>query len=206
LDAFTHIVAMAAADLKHADITQAVITAFFKVYNAMGHGFLEARYASALERELRNVGRHVAREYATRVYYQGEEIGYHRLDMVVDLTVVVELKAHPVLPPFARRQLMNYLRATNLEVGLLLHFGPKPKVERIFIPNDPLNRPKSIKVPAPWDQDWIDELIEFEKRMMEEEREEGWRVDDDDLGGPASDESEGWDDDPDAPATPSPVR
>jgi GxxExxY protein len=194
---------MSAADLKHSEITQAVITAFFKVYNAMGHGFLEARYASALERELRHVGRHVAREYATRVYYKGEEIGYHRLDMVVDLTVVVELKAHPVLPSFARRQLMNYLRATNLEVGLLLHFGPKPKVERIFIPNDPLNRPKSIKAPTPWDQDWIDEMIEFEKRMEEEADEEWRQMEADGL----LDEGEnGWDEppeDPDAPQAPS---
>jgi GxxExxY protein len=169
---------MAETDLKHAKVTRAIIDAFFAVYNSLGHGFLEARYAAALERELRNSGRHVAREYSTRVYYDGVEIGYHRLDMVVDLVVVVEIKSAPVLLPYARRQLHNYLRATNLEVGLLLYFGPKPKFERLYIPNDPVNRPTVPAIPAPWDAQAIDNLIDLERQLREQELEEGWRFDD----------------------------
>jgi GxxExxY protein len=74
--------------------------------------------------------RRVARELTVRVNYKGETIAHHRLDFVVDDRVVVELKATEVLAPHARAQLFNYLRATNLEVGLLLHFGPKPRVYR----------------------------------------------------------------------------
>lgn len=126
---------MAESNLARAEITRAIIGAFYDVYNSLGHGFIESNYAEALATVLRARGHHVAREYATRVYFEGQEIGFHRLDMVVDLKVVVELKSTPILAPFARRQLYNYLRATNLEVGLLLHFGPKPQFYRLFVPN-----------------------------------------------------------------------
>jgi GxxExxY protein len=119
----------------HSERTRSIIGAFFAVYNRLDYGFLEVHYGSALQRELTRLGHNVAREYAARVFYEGEEIGFHRLDMVVDSAVVVELKATPVLAPIARRQLYNYLRATNLEVGLLLHFGPTPRFHKLFVPN-----------------------------------------------------------------------
>lgn len=121
----------------HSGVQRAILSAFFRVYNRMDYGFLESHYASALERELRQMGHVVSREHAVQVFYEGEEIGFHRLDMVVDSVVVVELKSTQILSQLARRQLYNYLRATNLEVGLLLHFGPTPRFQKVFVTNTP---------------------------------------------------------------------
>jgi GxxExxY protein len=122
-------------DLIERDLTHRIIGAFFDTYNALGNGFLESVYASALERELRSRGHEVRREVSVRVSYKGEDIAWQRLDMVVDGRVVIEIKASEFLPPTATRQLFNYLRATRLEVGLLLHFGPKPEFKRVVASN-----------------------------------------------------------------------
>jgi GxxExxY protein len=92
---------------------------------------LESLYLAALERELRMRGHRVARELSVRVMYKGDEIGMQRSDMVVDDIHVVEAKSTHVLHESASRQLHNYLRATNLEVGLLVHFGRKAQFFRI---------------------------------------------------------------------------
>lgn len=113
------------------DLTGSVIGAFFEVYNTLGFGLLEHLYVAALERELLTRGHRVARELAVPVTYKGVEIGWQRLDLVVDGRLVVEAKATPALPPAATRQLYNYLHATRLAVGLLLHFGPKPHFYRV---------------------------------------------------------------------------
>jgi GxxExxY protein len=118
--------------LIEAGLTRSIIGAFYEVYNTLGHGFLEHIYVMALERELRERGHHVAREVAVRVRYKGVELGAQRMDMVVDEKVLVEAKSTEVLPKIAARQVYNYLRATRLEVGLLLHFGPEPAFHRIF--------------------------------------------------------------------------
>ena len=111
-------------------ITRDIIGAFYEVYNTLGFGFLEHIYVMALERELRSRGHLVRREMGVCVMYKGEELAYQRLDMVVDDKVVVEVKSTYELHKAAQRQVYNYLRATNLEVGLLLHFGPEPKFYR----------------------------------------------------------------------------
>jgi GxxExxY protein len=118
----------------HSALLREIIGAFYDVHNSLGYGFLETHYAAALERKLRARGLSVSREHAVQVRFEGEEIGFHRLDMVVDGVVVVELKATPALAPSARQQLYNYLRATDLEVGLLLHFGPVPRFQKMFVP------------------------------------------------------------------------
>ncbi len=110
--------------------TESVIGAFYDVYNTLGFGFLEHVYAAAMERELIARGHDVAREFAVRIEYKGQEIATQRLDMVVDTRLVIEIKATIDLHPTAKRQLYNYLRATDLTVGLLLHFGPRPRVYR----------------------------------------------------------------------------
>lgn len=112
-------------------LTRSVIGAFFDVYNALGFGFLEHLYVLALERELVARGHRVAREVVVRVSYKGEELGIQRLDMIVDERLVIETKATLELHKVAVRQVYNYLRATNLDVGLLLHFGPEPKFYRV---------------------------------------------------------------------------
>jgi len=111
-------------------LTRSVIGAFFEVYNTLGFGFLEHVYVAALERELRASGHQVGREVGVRISYKGEELAWQRIDMVVDGKLIVEVKSAPELHKAAHRQVFNYLRATNLEVGLLLHFGPEPRFFR----------------------------------------------------------------------------
>jgi len=113
-------------------LTHSVLGAFYEVYRNLGFGFLEQFYVMALERELRARGHCVAREVCVQVFYKGEELGSQRLDMIVDSKLIVETKATRQLPEAAGRQLFNYLRATGLEVGLLLHFGPKPRFSRMI--------------------------------------------------------------------------
>ena len=105
----------------------------------MGFGFMEGVYAAALELELRNRGRRVVRELSATVHYLGFAIAHQRLDLVVDDKLVVEIKATEKLHADAGRQLYNYLRATNLEVGLLLHFGREAKFYRLLCENSRKN-------------------------------------------------------------------
>ena len=106
------------------ELTRSVIGGFFEVYNTCGYGFLEAFYASALALELTLRGHEVRREVGIDVAYKGRVLGHQRLDMVVDGNLIVEVKATENLHRDAQRQLISYLRATDMEVGLLLHFSP----------------------------------------------------------------------------------
>jgi GxxExxY protein len=127
-------------------LTHSVIGAFFEVYNNLGYGFLEHVYVMALERELIARKHRVAREVAVPVFYKGHDLAEQRLDMIVDEKLVVEIKSTHELHKSANRQVYNYLRSTNLEVGLLLHFGPDAKFHRLICrdqkstnPSNPLN-------------------------------------------------------------------
>ena len=120
--------------LVHEDVTKSIIGAFFIVFNKLRFGFLESVYAAALTKVLRDRGHTVEREVRVRIWFEGESIAIQRLDMLVDRKVVVEIKSGDRLAITAREQLSNYLRATGLEVGLLLHFGPKPTLVRQFNP------------------------------------------------------------------------
>jgi len=119
------------SELLHAEITRVIIECFFAVYNKLGFGFLENVYCGALMLELKRRGHKVAREVLVPVLYEGVQIGRYKMDFIVDDLVVVEVKSGAVLGPTDRRQVLNYLRATELEVGLLLHFGPAPKFYRV---------------------------------------------------------------------------
>jgi GxxExxY protein len=122
-------------NLLERETTNVVIGAFYEVYNALGFGFLEHVYSLALERVLIGRGRLVGREVSVPVWFQGEILTSQRIDLIVDEKVVVEVKASHILPPTAQRQTTNYLRATRLEVALLLHFGPKPRFYRLVHTN-----------------------------------------------------------------------
>jgi len=126
---------VAHGELFEGQLTHSVIGAFYEVYNNLGFGFLERLYVMALERELLDRGHRVAREVSVCVLYKGQELGAQRLDLIVDKRLVIETKATWDLHKSATRQLYNYLRATNLELGLLLHFGPQPKFYRIICRN-----------------------------------------------------------------------
>jgi GxxExxY protein len=116
--------------LLEAERVHSIVGAFFKTYNYFGYGLAESVYAGALTVELTKCGHDVARELAVDIRYKGAHVAWHRLDMVVDNRVIVELKASEKLPAYAERQLMNYLRATSFSVGLLLHCGPAPAFRR----------------------------------------------------------------------------
>ena len=122
-------------ELIEEELTKAVIGAFFEVYNNLRFGFLEQLYVKALEGELFARGHQVSREVAVPVFYKGAQLGLQRIDMIIDDTLIVEAKSTLVLHPAASRQIYNYLRATELEVGLLLHFGPEPKFYRHVLSN-----------------------------------------------------------------------
>ena len=111
-----------------------IIASFFTVYNALGYGFLESVYRRALAREIASRDLAVAEEVPVQAAYEGVSVGAFRLDMLVNSRVVLEVKATPVLGPTDKRQLVNYLRATTLDVGLLLHFGLTPKFYRVHSP------------------------------------------------------------------------
>lgn len=113
-------------------LTASVIGAFFEVYNTLGFRFFEQVYMAALERELRARGHLVGREVWVPVFYKGEMISRQRIDMIVDEKLVIEAKATHELHKTAPRQVYNYLRATKLQVGLLLHFGPEPAFYRLI--------------------------------------------------------------------------
>ncbi|HEY4219291.1 MAG TPA: GxxExxY protein [Gemmatimonadaceae bacterium] len=116
-------------------LTHSVIGAFFEVHGALGYGFREYIYLLALERELVTRGHKVDREVAVMVYYRGEPLARQTLDMIVDDKLIVEAKATERLHPNGTVQLFGYLCATNLELGLLLHFGRKPHFDRVVFEN-----------------------------------------------------------------------
>ncbi|MGH7651363.1 MAG: GxxExxY protein [Gemmatimonadaceae bacterium] len=113
------------------ELSCSVIGAVFDVYNILGYGFLEHVYQKAIERELRERGHSVAREVAVPMFYGESVIAEQRLDMIVDNKLVLEIISTQELPRFATRQPYNYLRATDLELGLLLRFGPIAKFYRL---------------------------------------------------------------------------
>ena len=116
-------------------LTRSIIAAFYDVYNTLGFGFLESVYAEALARELKTRGHKVEREVQVKVWFKGQLIARQRVDMLIDDRVIIEIKAGLTLPITGSRQLYNYLRGTDKEVGLLLHFGPEPKFYREYCTN-----------------------------------------------------------------------
>jgi GxxExxY protein len=121
--------------LKHREITSRVIQAFFQVYNELGVGFLESVYVRALDLTLIQLGLPTQRELPLEVTFRGHVVGRFRPDLVVAKKVLVEGKAGPALHPSHDAQVLNYLRATMLEVGLLLNFGPRPTFRRLLLDN-----------------------------------------------------------------------
>ncbi|HET6761175.1 MAG TPA: GxxExxY protein, partial [Gemmatimonadaceae bacterium] len=126
---------MARLTLIHERLSYSVIGAFFEVYYTLGFGFLEHVYVASLTHELHNRGHDIGREVSVPVLYKGEEVARQRLDMIVDGKLIVETKSTRTLHDGAVRQVENYLRATSLELGLLLHFGPQPKFYRVIATN-----------------------------------------------------------------------
>ena len=121
--------------LIHHDLTGQILRAFYLVYNELGSGLVEAVYEHALARELRTAGLEVRRQVPVTVNFRGKQAGLFRADIVVEDKVVLELKARSQIYPIHEVQLMNFLRASNFEVGLLLNFGPEPRFKRLIYSN-----------------------------------------------------------------------
>lgn len=121
--------------LKRRDLTASIIGVFFAVYNELGHGFLEAIYELAMALALEQIGMTVERQKPIDVWFRGHRIGQYRADLVVDNTVLLELKAARNLDAAFEKQILNYLRGTDLEIGLLLNFGQRPEFRRFVFEN-----------------------------------------------------------------------
>ena len=109
----------------HSDLTRTIIGAAYEVYRELGHGFLEKVYAAALKKEFESMGHEAVAEAQIDVRYKGESVGVYFADVLVDKRVICEIKAAQKLAPGHEAQLLNYLKATGIKVGLLLNFGPR---------------------------------------------------------------------------------
>jgi GxxExxY protein len=126
----TRIKAEKADFMKHKELTDAVICCFYTVYNTLGYGFLEKVYENALMMELGKRGIKAQAQYPIAVYYDDKPVGEYFADILVEDVVIVEIKAARSILPEHEAQLLNYLKATKIEVGLLLNFGPSPQLKR----------------------------------------------------------------------------
>jgi GxxExxY protein len=122
----------AGGNLLYGEVTEQVIAAFYNAYNALGYGLLETVYRRAMCVGLRKVGVEVESEVPYSVYYLGENVGNYRADLVVQQRIIVECKAVEHVLVVHEAQVLNYLRASGLRVGLLLNFGPKPSFRRFM--------------------------------------------------------------------------
>ena len=120
----------------HKDLTDTIIKAFYNVYNELGFGFLENVYQNALYFELISKQLKVEAQKTIKVYYQNQLVGNYKADLIVNDTIILELKAVDFLVEEHELQLINYLKATNIEIGLLLNFGKKPEIRRKIFTND----------------------------------------------------------------------
>jgi len=123
-------------DIKHKELTERIINIFYKVYNKLGYGFLEKVYENAMLREFKKENIPAVSQFPIKVFYEDEIIGEYFADIFVDDKVIVEIKAAKGLALENEAQLLNYLKATDIEVGLLLNFGTKPEIKRKVFDND----------------------------------------------------------------------
>ncbi|MEW5845879.1 MAG: GxxExxY protein [Bacteroidota bacterium] len=119
----------------HQELTSKIIECFYQVYNTLGYGFLEKVYENALKIELEKSGLIVERQKPIKVYYGSEVVGEYFADLLVNDQVIIELKAAETICEEHEYQLLNYLKATSIEVGLLLNFGKKPEIRRKIFTN-----------------------------------------------------------------------
>ena len=121
--------------LLHEELTDKILKCFYAVYNELGYGFLESVYEEALFIALTEAGLKVGRQALLTVWFRGKAIKGFQADLIVEDKVILEIKAVRVFEPAHDAQLLNYLRATEIEVGLLLNFGPKPEFNRLVFDN-----------------------------------------------------------------------
>ena len=121
--------------MKHKELTYKIIGVFFDVYNELGHGFLESVYQRSLGSALEAEGLKVSNHIKIPVWFRGNCVGQFEGDVLVENSVLLELKVARFLDRSHHAQLLNYLRATDIEVGILLNFGLKPEFKRLVLDN-----------------------------------------------------------------------
>jgi GxxExxY protein len=121
--------------LLHQEVTSAVIAAFYVVYNTLGYGFLEKVYENALILEIQKRGLSVKQQMPVKVYFEGQVVGEYFADLLVNDVVIVELEAAEQIIKAHEYQVVNYLKATSIEIGLILNFGPKAEFKRKILSN-----------------------------------------------------------------------
>jgi GxxExxY protein len=131
-------------ELLHKELTDSILKVYFDVYNELGYGFLEKVYQNSMYLELKSRGFYVEAQKQIKVNYKGVEVGEYYADLIINERVILELKAAECIVEDFEYQLINYLKATNMEVGLLLNFGKKPEFRRKVFEN---NRKSFIKNP-----------------------------------------------------------
>lgn len=122
-------------ELLHKDLTDLILKTYYEVYNELGYGFLEKVYQNALYIELKNKGLDVVPQKKIKVYYKNLEVGDYYADLMINDIIILELKAADYIVEEFENQLLNYLRGTDCEVGLLLNFGKKPEFRRKVFEN-----------------------------------------------------------------------
>jgi GxxExxY protein len=122
--------------LKHSEVTDKIIGVFYDVYNELVYGFLESTYAEATVIALQDAGLQVAREVPVPVWFRGRKASQYFADLLVENIILLELKTARAIEPAHEAQLLHYLRATQIEVGLLLNFGLRPQFRRLLFDNE----------------------------------------------------------------------
>ena len=130
----------------HNDITSKIISAFYRVYNTLGFGFLEKVYENAIAIELLIDGLNIKTQRSIKVYYKGKAVGFYVADIIVNDYVIVEIKSAEAICEEHEAQLLNYLKATDIEVGLLLNFGKRTQIKRKVYSEE--FKPQAIKKPS----------------------------------------------------------
>src|SRR6478736_758768 len=122
--------------MRHEQLTGKIIEVFYEVYNELGPGFLESVYEAAIRIALTQAGLFVSPKKPIEVWFRGVVVGVFEPDIIVEDAVILELKSSRAIDPAHEAQLLNYLRATEIEVGLLFNFGPKPEFKRLVFDNE----------------------------------------------------------------------
>lgn len=120
----------------HKSLSDSILKIYYEVYNELGYGFLEKVYQNAMYFELKSQGFKVEAQKQIKVYYKSQMVGEYFADIIVEDLITLELKACECLMDEHQAQLLNYLKATKVEIGMLLNFGTEPEFKRLIYTND----------------------------------------------------------------------
>ena len=126
-------------EILHKELSESILKVFYDVYNELGYGFLEKVYQNAMYLELKSQGFKVEPQKQIKVYYKNELVGVFFADLLINDLIILELKACDSLVKAHYVQTLNYLKATNIEIGLLLNFGERPEIKRLIFTNNRKN-------------------------------------------------------------------